>query len=70
MKKLLIVSSAIGLFFATSCKKDYSCDCSWKDGDITLSQTETIQDVTKSEAEDACKGLVDALKENYSCELR
>jgi hypothetical protein len=57
MKKLTSVA-AIALFAIafTSCKKDYTCECSFKDGNGTVISTQTIDlgKQKKSVAESAC----------------
>lgn len=72
MKKVLFF--AMGLFLVgvmASCKKDHTCECKFSDGTGTL--TAEFENVTKSDAEDAC----DALERTYkigdpsaSCSLK
>lgn len=52
MKKLLVLGLVLGgLAAMTSCRKDYTCDCSFSSGeDLTI----PLDNYKKSEAEDAC----------------
>lgn len=55
MKKLFILT-CLGFLTLTSCKKDYTCECSIvEDGEILTSTSTTIND-TKSKAKEACDG--------------
>lgn len=54
MKKFFIPAlAALFIVGMTSCKKDWDCTCTV--GGVTT--TSTIQDVNKSDAEDACNAL-------------
>jgi hypothetical protein len=56
MKKVLLFSAAVLVAASTftSCKKDYTCDCSG--GTLTASST-PIKDAKKKDAQDACDAL-------------
>lgn len=45
--------AAVLMVAATSCKKDYTCECTVNAAGITTSSSTTIN-ATKSDAEDAC----------------
>lgn len=75
MKKFSMVAAAallVGTLF-TSCKKDYSCECTYKDanGNTATAGTGTFK-ATKADAKKSC----DALNTTYaqfagvSCELK
>lgn len=74
MKKVSIFAVAlVGVFAMSSCKKDYTCNCTYTnfDGEVVTVPTE-IPDSKKKDAEDAC----DAASATYallgsgaSCEL-
>ena len=54
MKKILLIAAVAG-FVMTSCKKDYTCECTTTGTGSTQVTTFTITD-TKSKATDACEG--------------
>lgn len=71
MKKVLGIFAIVALFGATSCKKDYTCECTWTGGtggiDIALENSK------KSDATDACDAAETTYKNGYSdasCELK
>jgi phage-related protein len=53
MKKLVLAVAALGLVSLTSCKKEYTCECSYNG---TVIGSAKIKD-TKKKAKDACTGL-------------
>jgi hypothetical protein len=74
MKKFSMVAAAtllVGTLF-TSCKKDYSCECSYYDGNGNKTSAAATIKGTKADAKKAC----DALNANYamfsdvSCKLK
>lgn len=77
MKNLLLLSSALVVFGATSCKKDYTCVCtaSASSGSSSASSTSTftIND-TKKNAKEECEGGASAStiggSSSSSCELQ
>jgi hypothetical protein len=50
MKKVMMIAIVGGAFALTSCKKDYSCECTSGGSTYTL----TIADAKKKDAENAC----------------
>ncbi|RYD57982.1 MAG: hypothetical protein EOP56_06840 [Sphingobacteriales bacterium] len=73
MKK--IASIAVIAIFAvgfTSCKKDYTCTCTWKVGNETKTQASAFGKQKKGDANDACDALETTYKmadPNAKCEL-
>jgi hypothetical protein len=53
MKKLLLVA-AVAAFTMTSCKKDYTCECTVTTGGISVVGTTTVKD-TKKKAKETCE---------------
>ena len=54
MKKFITLFLVAGFVFAfSSCKKDYTCECTYTDSTTTQTASYTIND-TKKNAEDAC----------------
>ncbi len=58
MKKLALSIAALALVATTmtSCKKDYTCECTVSGSGVTGGGTTTIKD-TKKNAEEACEKL-------------
>lgn len=55
MKKFSILAvAAIFVLGLSSCKKDYTCTCTYPSGDP---ESVTYKDVKKKDAEDACDAL-------------
>lgn len=52
MKKLFVIV-AVGTFVLTSCKKDWTCECSSNGVALPSSQ---LKDMKKSQAESECQG--------------
>lgn len=50
MKKLLILGGIFAMFTFTSCKKDYTCDCTVFGDPISV----PVQNAKKKDAESAC----------------
>lgn len=67
MKKVIMIAVVGGAFALTSCKKDYSCECTSGGQTYTL----TIQDAKKKDADAACDtwGTLYTLA-GGSCELK
>jgi hypothetical protein len=60
MKKVLLVA-AIAAFAMSSCKKDYTCECTSKDSNGTvISTADGTVHTTKSKAKDACSQTASA----------
>ncbi len=56
MKKLFTLSIvAMFVFVFSSCKKDYTCTCTFPNGDTTVTQ---IDNVSKDDAQSACNALI------------
>lgn len=53
MKKITLLAAVIAAFTFTSCKKDYTCECSVTSNGLTVTGSTTIKD-TKKKAKDAC----------------
>ena len=56
MKKVLLFAAVLSAFSFASCKKDYTCTCSYSVGGTTVSGSTTIHN-TKKKAKDACTAL-------------
>ncbi|MBI9033249.1 MAG: hypothetical protein JEZ03_02145 [Bacteroidales bacterium] len=75
--KLIIMKRFIAVLFVgallvsmASCKKDYTCECTVSvEGMDPVVTPALFQDVTKSEATDACEQL-DAVSTMTTCELK
>ncbi len=61
MKKVMFIG-AVALLGLTSCKKDYTCECTLNVGSTSTKAAYPLTDQTKSSATTNC----DALKTNYS----
>ncbi|MFH2141952.1 MAG: hypothetical protein ABIJ97_05990 [Bacteroidota bacterium] len=74
MKKLAGLLLAAGiLFMFSSCKKDWTCECtiSYSDSTPSTTITYTINDVTKKDAQDACGNYsITAGTATYACDLK
>jgi hypothetical protein len=72
MKKLLLSIAACALVATTmtSCKKEYTCDCTLTDGGTTLTASYTLKN-TKKKAEDACTAYQTTVgTATYKCTLK
>lgn len=74
MKKLIFSLSAVIMLAAVSCKKDYTCDCTYTGGGLTQTASYTIN-ATKSDAETACDAnetsvTVGTETFKWACELK
>lgn len=76
MKKFATVA-AVALLAAIalpSCKKDYTCSCSYSFMGQTVSQDYTLSNTTKSKAKDACNqhaiAAVPGQTVTWQCELK
>ena len=76
MKKGLLLFAGVAFMLAlglTSCKKDYTCECTYKDSAGTVVSTMTTSITmhnTKSKAKDACEVSVTSGGYTSSCELK
>lgn len=74
MKKLIIACGVVAMsVFATSCKKDYTCSCTYTDVMGNEQSPEVpIENAKKSDAEDTCNEAEDgynAVGTDASCSL-
>lgn len=74
MNKKIIAFAAAGLFLTASCKKDWTCNCTYTDPitNQSVSVPSEILDSKKKDAEDACDALtasISILGTGASCEL-
>ena len=70
MKKVLLFAVVLGAVSFTSCKKDYDCTCTvTNSGTVLSSNTVTLENVSKSDAEDACSSSVTVGTSTTACEL-
>lgn len=69
MKKVLLIAAVAGLAMV-SCKKDYTCECTYSGGGVSGTTTTTIKD-TKKKATDACEKLsVSAGGTSTTCKIK
>jgi hypothetical protein len=54
MRKIVLSLATISLLALTSCKKDWTCECTTTTMGVSASASTTIND-TKSNAEEACE---------------
>lgn len=70
MKKVILFAAA-SLFVLASCKKDYTCECTYKDGSgATQTDSFPYKNVKKKDAQDACETLNTLGGSDYNCELK
>lgn len=72
MKKLLVLAIVLGGAMSfTACKKDYTCECTYDDGNGTTGTASyTIKD-TKKKAEDACNAYETAINgTSWKCDIK
>ncbi len=73
MKKSTIILGAfiLSVVVFSSCKKDYTCQCTYKDA-FNSAQTISIEykDVKKSDAKDACDNWSISGGTDFKCELK
>lgn len=72
MKKLTLIAGVFAMVAMTSCKKDYTCECTTPMADGTELTTEhELNDYKKGDAEDACDELDGAAAiANGNCQLK
>lgn len=66
MKKVIFAIAALGLISLTSCKKDYTCECSMNG---TVLSTTTLH-AKKSDAKSACSASSSVGGTTISCALK
>ncbi len=71
MKKLSMIAMGVVLVASlASCKKDYTCTCTWTDGSSSLSSSTTLH-AKKKDAESACEAnQVTNGSSTWKCELK
>jgi hypothetical protein len=74
MKRFLSVAFAVLMIAGlSSCKKDYSCTCTWTQQGTSMSQDYPYGKQTKGDAKEACddqEAIWKALDPDASCELK
>ncbi len=71
MKKVLFVAAIAAFAFgATSCKKDYTCECSTTVNGETFTTSAEYKDVKKKDAEDSCEAANSAGGATTTCSLK
>lgn len=68
MKKVIATGAlaVLGVVALSSCKKEYTCECSYDFAGTTMTTSTVIKD-TKKNAEDACEGLEVS---GYTCAIK
>ncbi len=56
MKKILLLVAVVSALSVTSCKKDYTCTCTYTSGSYNYTSVYTVHN-TKKKATDACTAL-------------
>ena len=71
MKKLSMIAMGVVLVASlASCKKDYTCTCTYTDGNTTSSTSWTIR-ATKKDAKAACESSqVSSGTSSWKCEIK
>jgi hypothetical protein len=71
MKKLSMIAMGVVLVASlASCKKDYTCACTWTDGSSSLTSSTTIR-ATKKDAKAACEAnQVTNGTSTWKCEIK
>jgi hypothetical protein len=69
MKKVMIFG-AIALFGLSSCKKDWTCNCTIKSGSVATKISYPLTNQTKSSASTNCDAFDTNFGENGTCELK
>ncbi len=70
MKKTFLFAAVLGALTFTSCKKDYTCDCTsalfkTANSGVDITATEYSK-VKKKDAEEACEGIETTYKSQWS----
>lgn len=68
MKKSLLVAAVACLTLA-SCKKNYTCECTFTNGGTTTTTSVTIKE-TKKKAKEACDQSATSGGSGYSCAIK
>lgn len=71
MKKVLPFVAAIALLGAVSCKKEYTCECTYDDGAGSTGSVSATATLSKKDAEAWCDDTQSAsVLTGYSCDLK
>ena len=71
MKKITLLSIAVLAISFTSCKKDYTCQCTYTNtGSTTPTVTSVTLHTTKSKAKDACNQSATSGGSGYTCVIK
>lgn len=70
MKKVLFLSLVFGGLALTSCKKDYTCECTYEVLGVKSNASVEFKDVKKKEAEDACNSYNIPSASDMKCSLK
>jgi hypothetical protein len=72
MKKLVLSIAALALVATTmtSCKKDYTCECTTTALGVTVSESITINDTKKNATETCDKGDASAFGVETACSIK
>jgi len=68
MKKSIFILGVLASVVFVSCKKDYTCTCTYTSAGTTLTSTSTIN-AKKKDAKEACETLATAGGASYSCTI-
>ncbi|MBS1686690.1 MAG: hypothetical protein JSS76_18265 [Bacteroidetes bacterium] len=69
MKKFIFAAAVLGVFTLSSCKKDYTCECTYSVAGMSQTVSTTVHG-TKSDAQAACNNVATAGGSSYSCSLK
>lgn len=76
MKKVLAVAAvALFIFSMTSCKKEWTCECTVTSGGTSTTASATTEKMTKSDAKDQCEAdngtqTINGVEFTYECEIK
>ena len=59
MKKLVVIAAVAALGMMTSCKKEYTCECTYSGGGVSGTVSQTFSKMKKKEAKDKCDSYDD-----------
>jgi hypothetical protein len=69
MKKLMMIAAVGGVFALTSCKKDWTCECTTTGNGSSVSASTTVT-ATKKDAEAACNSSVTSGGYTTTCAIK
>ena len=70
MKKVMILALVISGFAMTSCKKDWTCECTSTDGTNSATTSSVVENTTKSKAEAACNYTLTVGSSSTTCAIK